>query len=204
MDVKSAAQVIRDSVSMDQILSLYGYTAKRGFMVCPFHGDTDPSMKIYTGRNGHSGWHCFGCGRGGSVIDFVQEHEGCSFQTAVRAIDNALRLGLFPSNEDPYELEKMRRIQMWLDDFVGAIYAYLDALAMTVDVQMRIYMKRMKKILDKEVQDRTADEWTFLTAFDSENQYNEYRLEKIEEFREEVASWRRKARGARSASSRKK
>ena len=44
----------------------------------------------------------------------------------------------------------------------------------------------------------------FLTAFDSESQYNEYRLEQIDEFREEVAAWRRKARKVRSASSRKK
>ena len=204
MDVKSAAQVIRDNVSMEQILSLYGYTAKRGFMVCPFHGDKDPSMKIYTGRNGHSGWHCFGCGRGGSVIDFVQEHEGCSFRTAVKAIDNALRLDLFPSNEDPYELEKNRRIQMWLDEFADAVYAYLDATAMTIETRLRIDTKRMKRIMDKDVMDRTADDWTFLTAFDSESQYNEYRLEQIDEFREEVAAWRRKARKAGSASSRKK
>lgn len=204
MDIKSAAQVIRDSVDMNEILSLYGYTAKRGFMICPFHGDTDPSMKVYTGRNGHSGWYCFGCGRGGSVIDFVQEHEGCNFRTAVRAIDNALRMGLFPSDEDPYELEKQRRIQMWMDHFVDAIYAYLDALSMTVETQIRIDTKRMKTARDKDVQDRTADEWTLLMNFDNESQYNEYRLEKIEEFREEVAAWRRKARKVRSASSRKK
>ena len=66
-----AAQVIRDSVTMDQILSLYGYRPKHGFICCPFHGEKAPSLKIYKDTGG---WHCYGCERGGSVIDFVMEH----------------------------------------------------------------------------------------------------------------------------------
>ena len=37
MNIKMAGQVIRDSVTMDTVLSLYGYRAKHGFMCCPFH-----------------------------------------------------------------------------------------------------------------------------------------------------------------------
>lgn len=199
MDVKSAAQVIRDSVSMDQILSLYGYKTKHGFMVCPFHGDTDPSMKIYTGRNGHSGWHCFGCQRGGSVIDFVQEHEGCDFRTAVRAIDNALHLGLFPVNEDPYKAENQRRLQDALDTYVSVLYSYCDELRRYIQEQLRIDLNRMKTIRDGDVRERSAQEWTFLDTFDEECQHKEYILDKIEEFREEVAAWRRTARKVKSA-----
>lgn len=199
MDVKSAAQVIRDSVSMDQILSLYGYKTKKGFMVCPFHGDTDPSMKIYTGRNGHSGWHCFGCHRGGSVIDFVQEHEGCDFRTAVRAIDNALHMGLFPANEDPYKAENQRRIQDWLDAYVEAIYEYCDLVRNQIQTQLVRDLQKMKRIRDMDTQERSAQEWTFLATFDEESQHNEYLLGKVEEFREEVAAWRRKARRVKSA-----
>ena len=91
MTLKGAAQEIRDTVTMDQILGLYGYTPRHGFIVCPFHGDKDASLKIYKGTGG---WHCFGCGKGGSVIDFVMEHEGCDFRTAVEAIDHALGLRL--------------------------------------------------------------------------------------------------------------
>lgn len=203
MDIKSAAQTVRDTVDMEQILSLYGYTTRRGFMVCPFHGDTDPSMKIYTGRNGHSGWHCFGCGRGGSVIDFVQEHEGCDFRTAVRAIDHACRLNLFRGDENPYDAEDARRIQEWLDDFVGAVNAYCKALRSLIELQMQNDLKRMKEARDKDVKDRTWEECMLLLMYDEESQYNEYRLEKIDGFREEVAAWRRKARRAGSASSRK-
>ena len=120
MDIKSAAQVIRDNVSTEQIVGMYGYKIRHGFMVCPFHGDKDASLKVYPGTGG---WHCFGCGRGGSVIDFVQEHESCDFRTAVMAIDNACRLNLFPKNEDPYGAENARQLQKWFDDFVDAVNA---------------------------------------------------------------------------------
>ena len=199
MDINSAAQVIRDTVSMQQILDLYGYTVKNGFMVCPFHGDTDPSMKIYTGRNGHSGWHCFGCQRGGSVIDFVKEHEGCNFPTAVRAIDNALHMGLFPPREDPYQLEEQRRVQKWLDEYVAVMYGYCDLIRKQIQTALERDTLKEKLIREKEIRDRSAQEWTFLETFEENCKYNEYLLSKVDEFKEEVAAWRRKARRARSA-----
>lgn len=201
MDVKSAAQVIRDSVSMDQILSLYNYRTKHGFMICPFHGDKDPSMKIYTGRDGHSGWHCFGCGRGGSVIDFVQEHENCDFRTAVRAIDNALRMNLFPPDEDPYSAERARQLQKWLDDFVDAVNAYLDAVRLKIENEIRtdlIMVKELEMLRHMEPPRLTAADYDVISQWKENSQYNEYRLEKVEELREEVAAWRRKGRKVKS------
>jgi DNA primase len=201
MDMKSAAQTIRDTVDMDQILSIYGYRVKHGFMVCPFHGDTDASLKVYKGTGG---WHCYGCGRGGSVIDFVMEHEGCDFRTAVRAIDHALSMNMFSASEDPYEAEERKRVQKWLDDFVRFVYEYCEATEKMICAKMRMDLNRMKTARDKDVKDRTAEECLLLLYYDEEAQYDEYRIDRIDEFREEVAAWRRKARRAGSASSRKK
>ena len=36
--------------------------------LCPFHEDRHPSFHVYTDTNS---WHCFGCDKGGSVIDLV-------------------------------------------------------------------------------------------------------------------------------------
>ncbi len=196
MDIRQAAQVIRDTVAAEDIVRLYGYNPKHGFMVCPFHGDKDASLKVYRGTKG---WHCFGCGRGGSVIDFVMEHEGCDFRTAVRAVDDAMNLHLMDPYENPFEAEDRKRIQEWLDEYVDAIYAYCDAAEKVICVKMREDLARMKDIRDRDVQDRSADECTFLLTWEEESAYDEYRLEKINEFREEVAAWRRKARRARSA-----
>ena len=195
MDPKSAAQVIRDSVTMEQVIALYGYRTKRGFMVCPFHGDRDASLKVYPGSGG---WHCFGCGKGGSVVDFVMEHEGCDFRTAVVAIDRAMHLGLMDPHENPFEASREKRRQHALDNFVNAVYAYADAMIRSIEIQQEIDTKRMMRLEDMRADGRageiTADEWTRLLEW-GENEYcNEYLKERFTEFKEEVAAWRRRLR----------
>lgn len=197
MNIKSAAQVIRDQIDMDQILGLYGYKTKKGFLCCPFHGEKEPSLKVYKSTGG---WHCFGCGRGGSVIDFVMEHENCDFGTAVRVIDGSLKLGLFDPKENAMEARDQQRNQEWLDGFVKAVNAYLDALTETIEKQQKTRLIMVKLLEEKranDIQSVSADEWTEILKWKDEDQYDEYRKEKIEEFREEVAAWRRKARRAK-------
>ena len=197
MNVKQAAQTIRDAVTMDRILSLYGYDAKRGVMPCPFHGEKNPSLKIYPKTGG---WHCFGCGRGGSVIDFVMEHEGCNFPTAVRAIDSALRLNLMDPDEDAMEAMEEQRRQEWLDDFMTAVNAYLDTLSETIERRQKtrlIMVRLLESKRDKDVRSVTAEEWDEILSWKDEDQYDEYRKDRIEDFRKEVAAWRRKARRAK-------
>ena len=197
MNIKQAGQVIRDQVTMRQILDLYGYTTKHGFMCCPFHGEKQPSLKVYKDSGG---WHCFGCGRGGSVIDFVMEHESCSFPTAVRAIDQALRLGLMDPHEDPEDARKEKRIQEALDHFVDAVYAYCDLLIKMIEAeQIRNYkhLKELEELQYGHAEKLTADDYTFLLTWKENDQYDNYRIEKIEEFREVVEKWRRKARRAK-------
>ncbi len=51
--------------------------------LCPFHGDSDPSLKVDRGRGT---WYCFGCSEGGSVFNFVMKDEGLSFPEAVKEL----------------------------------------------------------------------------------------------------------------------
>jgi DNA primase len=53
--------------------------------LCPFHGEKTPSFTVYQG-GGAGRFHCFGCGRHGSVIDYVQEALGCSTRDAIHAL----------------------------------------------------------------------------------------------------------------------
>ena len=144
MNAKLAAQSIRDTVDMSTILSLYGYQADRsGFMRCPFHGERAGSLKVYTdGR----GWHCYGCGRGGSVVDFVMEHENCDFRTAVIAIDKALHLGLMDPKENAFDSRQQYKIQAWLDLFVWKVQEVCDTLLDGIEMQQRINMDRLKTL----------------------------------------------------------
>ncbi len=55
---------------------------------CPFHDDHVPSLAIYADRGG---FHCYGCGAHGDVIDFVMRVEHLTFPQALDTLD-ALRL----------------------------------------------------------------------------------------------------------------
>jgi hypothetical protein len=52
---------------------------------CPFHEEDTASLIVTPAKNL---WHCLGCGKGGSVIDFVMAHEGLSFRHAFEVLSH--------------------------------------------------------------------------------------------------------------------
>ena len=50
---------------------------------CPFHEEKTGSFTVSPQK---SIYHCFGCGRGGNVLTFIQEYEGLSFVEAVEKL----------------------------------------------------------------------------------------------------------------------
>ena len=58
--------------SAEYIPALTGREPGRdGKIQCPFHDDNTPSLHVYD-----DGWYCFGCERGGTIIDFGAELYG--------------------------------------------------------------------------------------------------------------------------------
>ena len=58
---------MKQSITLRDAAEQYGLDVKRNNMiVCPFHDDSDPSMKLNDDY-----FYCFGCGASGDVIDFV-------------------------------------------------------------------------------------------------------------------------------------
>lgn len=51
--------------------------------VCPFHQEKTPSFHVHRDRQI---FHCFGCGKGGDVLTFVQEIEGMDFREALEML----------------------------------------------------------------------------------------------------------------------
>lgn len=52
---------------------------------CPFHNERTPSFHVVE-RNSDAYFHCFGCGKKGSVIDFVAEYRQISFRDAIAVL----------------------------------------------------------------------------------------------------------------------
>lgn len=83
---------IKSRVSMRDVCRQYEIAVNRGgFAACPFHSEKTASMKIYPGSKG---FHCFGCGKGGDVIDFVSELFGLDFPGAIDRLNTDFALGL--------------------------------------------------------------------------------------------------------------
>ncbi len=64
--------------------------AGRNFVgLCPFHNEKTPSFSVNAERGFY---HCFGCGAGGTVFNFMMKIEGLSFPEAIRSL--ATRYGV--------------------------------------------------------------------------------------------------------------
>ena len=86
------ANEIRNRLDTQEVFSNYGLRPNRsGFVCCFSHNEKTPSMKVY---KGNGGYHCFGCGAHGSIIDFVMQYFGLSFQDAISKINTDFSLGL--------------------------------------------------------------------------------------------------------------
>lgn len=78
-------------VSACDIAELNGFHPNRNmYICCPFHTEKTASLKLYP----NGSWHCFGCGRGGSSIDFAMALYNLSPLDAVRRLNEDFRLGL--------------------------------------------------------------------------------------------------------------
>jgi DNA primase catalytic core len=80
---------IKSEVSLVRLAESQGYAlVKQGkdfALCCPFHADKTPSCVITPKSNL---FNCFGCGAGGSVIDWVMKTQGVSFRHAVELLKN--------------------------------------------------------------------------------------------------------------------
>lgn len=86
------ANEIRNRLDTQEVFSNYGLKPNRaGFVCCFLHNEKTPSMKVY---KGNGGYHCFGCGAHGSIIDFVMQYFGLNFHDAISKINTDFSLGL--------------------------------------------------------------------------------------------------------------
>ena len=78
---------IKNEVSLLRLVESQGYKPKKqgkDYVVhCPFHDDKTPSSIISPKTNL---FNCFGCGAGGSVIDWVMKTQGVGFKHAVEIL----------------------------------------------------------------------------------------------------------------------
>ena len=78
------------------------------FGLCPFHGEKTASFSVAPDKGIY---YCFGCHKGGGVINFMMELEGLSYPDAVRNL--AARVGMEVPEDDQYQSRYRQQERLW-------------------------------------------------------------------------------------------
>ena len=78
------------------------------FGLCPFHVEKTPSFSVAPDKGIY---YCFGCHKGGGVINFQMEIEGLSYGDAVRAL--AKRAGLEVPEDPQFQSRYKQQERLW-------------------------------------------------------------------------------------------
>ncbi len=96
---------------IDEVVGQYVQLKHSGanyFGLCPFHGEKTPSFSVNTSKQMY---YCFGCHKGGGVINFIMEIEGMSYPDAVRFL--AKRVNLEVPEDDRYQSRYQAQERLW-------------------------------------------------------------------------------------------
>lgn len=73
---------------------------------CPFHHEKTASFTVSPAKNIYK---CFGCGKGGDPVNFLQEHESLSYVEALRWLGKKYNIEITEINQTPEEKAKADR-----------------------------------------------------------------------------------------------
>lgn len=85
------ANEINNAVTMKDVVERYNiaYINRNNTIKCPFHNEKTASCKLY-----ENSFYCFGCGKGGDIIKFVQLYFNVNFQQSLIRLNYDFGLGL--------------------------------------------------------------------------------------------------------------
>ncbi len=158
---------IKDEIEIVSVVEEYVSLKKSGknYMgLCPFHQEKTPSFSV---NPEEQFYHCFGCGAGGDVINFIMEIDSLSFQESLSLL--AERAGLeLPGGEpvDRAEL-KLREAIFAANQLTARFYNYL-LLKEDCAAQARSYLEE-RGYSSEDIADfklgYAPDSWSSLSKF---------------------------------------
>ena len=150
-DQRFLDELIARSDIVDVVSGYVALPRKGGnlFGLCPFHNEKTPSFSVSPDKQIY---HCFGCKKGGGVINFIMDIENLTFPEAVRFLAKRANLPV-PEEEEQSGADKLRRRVLdlnrdaarWYYDLLcspegAAVQAYLDKRQIRKSIAVRFGM----------------------------------------------------------------
>ncbi|MCC8119072.1 MAG: DNA primase [Bacteroidales bacterium] len=128
---RETVQRILDAADIVEVVSDFVTLKKRGanYMgLCPFHNERTPSFSVSKAKNYCK---CFSCGKGGSPVGFIMEHEQMSYGEALRYLAKKYHIEIKEREMTDTEREEAseRESMLAINDF--AMKYYQDFMANT-------------------------------------------------------------------------
>ena len=92
---------VREANDIVDVISDYVQLKRSGrnfFGRCPFHNEKTPSFSVSPDKQIY---HCFGCGAGGNVINFIMEHERLDFLSSVKLLADRANIHIETDSGEP-------------------------------------------------------------------------------------------------------
>ena len=156
---------------VDVVGSYVALTPKGGsyWGCCPFHNEKTPSFHVLQDKQFY---HCFGCKKGGGVINFIMEIENLSYSDAVRFLAKRVNMDV-PEDRASADANRLRKRLLalnrdaarWYYDVLqssdgAAVRAYLDKRAIQRKIAVRFGMGASPDSWDALLRAMTAKGYT--------------------------------------------
>ncbi|MFD0715100.1 DNA primase [Paenibacillus sp. GCM10027626] len=179
---ESVIEAVLKQHDIVETVGKYVHLSKQGkYMkgLCPFHSEKTPSFTVTPERQI---FHCYGCGKGGNVIKFIEEIEEYSFPEAVRVMAEEAGIafqtnatGRASSAED-----QERQALIAAHELTAKFYHYL--LKNTTHGQPAMEYLRKRGVSDKEIDQfmigYAPPEWDTLTRFLEKREFSAEQMER--------------------------
>lgn len=106
MIAQESIQEVMNRADIIDVVGQFVRLKKRGtnhIANCPFHNEKTPSFYV-SGAKGI--YKCFGCGRGGNVVTFIQEHEKLTYPESIKWLASYYNIEIQETEKSPEQKEQ--------------------------------------------------------------------------------------------------
>ena len=142
---------VREANDIVDVVGQHVRLEKKGanyFGLCPFHGEKTASFSVNPRKQI---CYCFGCQKGGSVINFIMEYEHLSFPEAVRMLADRAGISLPEQQETPQDAHNRQLKERLLEINKEAAYFYHDKLHSREGEDGLAYFKNRRELSERTI-----------------------------------------------------